>query len=560
MSKMNEKNQTLYFYGKDLLKKNKNASGSAPIRSVQICKNIQKRFKFINCKMTLDIEDKKNSAFLFVKDNFDLTLDTLKKVKNNNNIIIFDILDYYDNETHDVPDMEKNHFIEYIDILIVNNYFMRKKYYTLNKPIYVIPHHYDERLIQFQNPPKCEKLQFIYNGELGATHQNCLYIDELKKKYNIIHCSSFNEYIQNHNKKNYCYISIRKEDTYEYNNRPLMKLAHAAGTDSNIIITKDKSVMDFLDPSYPYLLKNSNYETVLKMMDYVKKTFNNDVWKKASSMMNELKMRLSINHIVSYDYMKILRYIDKPMKPKTKYKICFCTSYFGAIEYFELSNNFTKVDDAEYFCFTNLKKEQLGSQDWNIVEIQNSMFPDLKQNNVKISRYFKFMVWKYLKEKMNKEYDFIFYCDHYLNPSCDVNWLKICDRLNNSQLGFLQYEHKRFKDGIEKDIQCIIANNTEDETSLNDAKQYLKKIDSKISLKTPQYFENTVFGMQVNMKKVRKITHLFWQHYSKKYPSYRDQPLWNFLYLFKDHYPYIDNELRSYFNGYKTIWRNKENY
>jgi len=148
-----------------------------------------------------------------------------------------------------------------------------------------------------------------------------------------------------------------------------MKLAHAAGTDSNIIITKDKSVMDFLDPSYPYLLKNSNYDTVLKMMDYVKKTFNNDVWKKASSIMNELKMRLSIDHVVSYDYMKILRYIDKPMKPKTKYKICFCTSYFGAIEYFELSNNFTKVDDAEYFCFTNLKKEQLGSQDWNIVEI-----------------------------------------------------------------------------------------------------------------------------------------------------------------------------------------------
>ena len=85
-------------------------------------------------------------------------------------------------------------------------------------------------------------------------------------------------------------------------------------------------------------------------------------------------------------------------------------------------------------------------------------------------------------------------------------------------------------------------------------------MNNKISLNTPQYFENTVFGMQCNMKKVRKFTQLFWHHYLKKYPSYRDQPLWNYLYLFRDIYPYVDNELRSYFNGFKTIWRSKENY
>lgn len=548
----------LYFYTKDLLQKNKNASGSAPMRSIQICKNIQKRFKFIECIMTLEIKNVKNSAILFVKDNFDLTLDILKIVKKNKNTIIFDTLDYYDPKINDIPDMIKNKFLDYIDILIVNNQFMRKKYYMLNKPIYIIPHHYDERLSQFPNPPKCESLQFIYNGELGLTQENCLYLNQLKKKYNIIHSESFTEYIQKYNKKNYCYLSIRKEDSYEYNNRPLMKLAHACGTDSNIIITKDKSVIDFLDPSYPYLLKNSNYETVLKMMEYVKKTFNTEIWWKARSIMDELKIRLHINHVVSYDYMKILKYIDKPMNPNTKYKICFCTSYFGSFEHFELSNNFTKYENADYFCFTNLKKDQIGNCAWNIIQIQNNLFPGL--NNVKTSRYFKFMVWKYLKEKMNKEYDFIFYCDHYLNPSCDINWLKICDRLNNSKLGFIQYEHKRFKDGISKDIQCIMTNNAEDETSLNKAKYYLKKLNPKIPLNSPQYFENTVFGMQVNMKKVRKFTQLFWHHYSKKYPSYRDQPLWNYLYLFKNEYPYVDNELRSYFNGFKTIWRNKDNY
>ena len=70
----------LYFYTKDLLQKNENASGSAPMRSIQICKNIQKRFKFIECIMTLQVKNVKNSAILFVKDNFDLTLDILGPV------------------------------------------------------------------------------------------------------------------------------------------------------------------------------------------------------------------------------------------------------------------------------------------------------------------------------------------------------------------------------------------------------------------------------------------------------------------------------------------------
>ena len=177
-----------------------------------------------------------------------------------------------------------------------------------------------------------------------------------------------------------------------------------------------------------------------------------------------------------------------------------------------------------------------------------------------LNRYFKFLVWKYLSEKMNKKYDFIFYCDHYLNPNSDINWMKICDRLNNSELGFIQYEHKRYYNGIKKDLECIIANNTEDESIINKAENYLLNIDKNISLNTPQYFENTVFGMQVNMKKVKKFTLAFWDHYSNGYPSYRDQPLWNYLYLLRNIYPYTDNELRSYFNGFKTIWRSKENY
>ena len=550
----------LYFYSKNLLNKNKNASGSAVMRSNQIYNNIKKRFRLINCYITMDYLNIKDSAIIFVKDNFDLTLDILKTVKQNNNTIIFDVLDLYDAEKNDLPDLIKTGYMEYIDILIVNNYFMRKKYYKLNKPIYIIPHHYDVRLSKYPNPPKCEKLQFIFNGELGTYKNNCLYINQLKDKHNIIVCPNFIEFIQKYNKKNYCYLSIRKENSYEYNYRPLMKLAHAAGTDSNIIITKDKSVIDFIDSDYPYLLKDSKLETVEKMIQYVKETFNTDIWWKGRSMMNELKSRLDINTIVGYDYMKIVNYLEKPIKLNVKYKICFCTAYFGNPEYFELSNNFTRIPEYDYFCFTDIKKSYLGEQIWDIIEINKDKFKELDNCNVKISRYFKFVVWKYLKEIMNKDYDFIFYCDHYLSPSPDVNWLKICDKLHKSELGFLQYEHKRYYSGIKKDLEMIVINKTETQETADLTTKYFKKMNKNISLDTPQYFENTVLGYQCSLKKVKKFTQLFWHHYSKKFPSFRDQPLWNYLYLFKDIYPYVDNNFRKYFNGEKLIYRDMTNY
>ena len=38
------------------------------------------------------------------------------------------------------------------------------------------------------------RFQLIYNGELGLKNQNCLYIEELKNKYDLIHCENFNDF------------------------------------------------------------------------------------------------------------------------------------------------------------------------------------------------------------------------------------------------------------------------------------------------------------------------------------------------------------------------------
>lgn len=281
-------------------------SGSASIRSSQVFYVISKKLKGVSFACTTRIGEINNSYVLCVKDNNGLNLEKLKLMKKNNNKIIFDVLDYYDSNTFGTPDIVKNGFNQYIDIFVVNNEFMKNEYQKFNKPIYVIPHHYDIRLND-KPMKKLDGLKFIFNGYVGYTNQNCLYIKELQKKYGLLVCDEFNKFCNQFLASNYCFISIRKEGIWEYNNRPCMKLAHAAACDSNIIITNDMSVRDLLDPSYPYLLKDSNYDTVLEMMEYVKKTFKTDIWYKGLEIMKKLKHKLKIEQVVDDYWIKMIK-------------------------------------------------------------------------------------------------------------------------------------------------------------------------------------------------------------------------------------------------------------
>jgi hypothetical protein len=280
-------------------------SGSGAIRCSQIYHIFKKNTKF-NIDCTTNLNNIINSHIICVKDNNNLNLDKLKLMKKNNNKIIFDVLDYYDDNTSNTPDIIKNSFNNYIDIFIVNNKYMKNEYQKFNKPVYIIPHHYDIRLNN-KSMKKLDSLKFIFNGYVGDKNNNCLYIKELKEKYNLLLCDEFNKFCNNFLASNYCFISIRKEGSWEYNNRPVMKLAHAAACDSNIIITNDMSVRDILDPSYPYLLKNHEYETVLEMMEYVKKTFETKIWYKGLEIMKELKNKLKIEKVVDDYWIPIIK-------------------------------------------------------------------------------------------------------------------------------------------------------------------------------------------------------------------------------------------------------------
>ena len=279
-------------------KKDSEGFGSGAMRTTQIYNALIKHkyntFLFNFSKQESNI---KNSYIICVKTNNGLNLEKIKIMKNNINKIIFDVLDYYDDETSRTPDIIKNGFVNYIDYFIVNNNFMKQEFKKYKKPIFVIPHHYDPRLNNI-SIKKIDSLKFIFNGYIGDKNKNCLYINELTEKYNLIVCDDFRVFIKKFLFSNYCFISIREEGSWEYNNRPLMKLAHAAACDSNIIITNDMSVRDLLDPSYPYLLKDHKYETVIEMFEFVKKTFNTDIWFKGLDILKNLKIKLNSEQIV----------------------------------------------------------------------------------------------------------------------------------------------------------------------------------------------------------------------------------------------------------------------
>jgi len=280
-------------------------SGSGVIRCCQIYYILQKNKEY-SFECTTDINNIFNSYIICIKDNNNLNLDKLKLMKKNKNKIIFDVLDYYDVLTSNIPNIIKNNFINYIDIFIVNNNFMKNEFKKYNKKVYVIPHHYDYRLNN-KVIQKLNNLKFIFNGYVGDKNKNCLYINELKEKYNLLVCDEFNNFCNNFLASNYCFISIREKGSWEYNNRPIMKLAHAAACDSNIIITNDMSVRDFLDISYPYLLKDHKYETVIEMMEYVKKTFETEVWFTGLKIMKDIKKKLNITNVANNYWLPFIK-------------------------------------------------------------------------------------------------------------------------------------------------------------------------------------------------------------------------------------------------------------
>jgi len=238
-------------------------------------------------------------------------------------------------------------------------------------------------------------------------------------------------------------------------------------------------------------------------------------------------------------------------------RICFVSVYIGNKEHKEISYKLERNDLYDYLFFTNLDKKDFKGVEWEIIKINVNDFPGL--NNVKISRYFKFMSYKYIRESLGRDYDIILYCDCYLYPKYKAKWEKIIKGIDD--YGILQYIHPT-KKCVAKELEGICKNGKDTYDNMKRTELYLGGIDGKIDLKEDGlFFENTVIGFNIRSEDVIKYLEEFWFYY-KDCPTYRDQPLWNFLLKSRGRRVCVKEraEFRDYFLGEKSMERNMKHY
>ena len=244
--------------------------------------------------------------------------------------------------------------------------------------------------------------------------------------------------------------------------------------------------------------------------------------------------------------------------------IYFISTYIGPIKDLDISDNFEKIQDANYFFFTNIDNKLIKNSSWNIITVNedyiNNLISVLDNNIVKISRAFKFYVFHYMNEimKINMLNKTVFYCDSYLYPKSDASWIYISNKLKRKDLGIIQYIHYRANGGINADLYCIVKGKKDSIENINKTKEFLKKINKNIDLDTKQYYENTVIGFYFN-EKVINLCKKFWKFYIDC-PTYRDQPLWNFMFLLIKKKPIENKNFKNFFDGKKKIERNIDYY
>tara|TARA_B100001093_G_scaffold329198_1_gene314204 strand:- start:2188 stop:3078 length:891 start_codon:yes stop_codon:yes gene_type:complete len=288
------------------------------MRATQISLELKKHFDNVRVITPSEIPIKKSGVIFIWLKMFDVRL--INSLKSN--IHILDILDSYTDETKSIiSEIDDALHQNIFDGIIVNSKYMAnyfRKNIGYKKRIYTIYHHWDPILssIKVKNQ---NRLSFGYLGCLTGpfdnnfTHGKRLVEDGIVKtlssetkvknsntKLSQIDPTAFGKIVVDFN----CHFSIRAEKRY-FNFKTTAKLATAAALNHNIITTSEKSTSEILPNNYPFLLENSEFNTVMDMVSRVKKDYydNRILWNQGLSMMEEVKHKLSIGKI-------ILKYVE----------------------------------------------------------------------------------------------------------------------------------------------------------------------------------------------------------------------------------------------------------
>lgn len=211
------------------------------------------------------------------------------------------------------------------------------------------------------------------------------------------------------------------------------------------------------------------------------------------------------------------------------YKICFITALFNNKVLIDKPGKFKRHAAHNYYLFTNFDNNVFNTS-WTVITV-----PDFYENNIRTSRYYKFKAWEYF-EKTLSHYDVIFYCDAYLSPKYNVEWCNIATTIVAAPFGVMQAEHPQKKGGVVAELHRITRLKKDTTINVNNTIKYLDSF--KVDLSSDVLYANTVFGYS-NTAPVRKFMTQFVDLYMTKYPSIRDQPLWNTLLIKNNYTPII---------------------
>lgn len=219
----------------------------------------------------IDHTDIKDSTVIVVKW---LTPAKLRKLRNNGNRVILDVLDTfcYKRYPHQIVS------ISFVDGVITCSEMVRDYFHPwMPKAMMVIPHHWDSRLMDH-----AEDTETFAIGYFGDKMNH-----EFKKTKNVI--PIYEDFLEKAFKFK-CHFSVRKQGTAQSLFKPATKVALAAGCGSNIITSRDPSVTELLGEDYPYYV-DDNQKSIDTMVEKVRLDWLEDSedWQKGLRMMEYVR-------------------------------------------------------------------------------------------------------------------------------------------------------------------------------------------------------------------------------------------------------------------------------
>lgn len=275
--------------------------GSTVMRGEQLSKIAEKVLKRKTYFTSVDYKYVNCTLYLTKWAVYSLSPEKLQKLKDRQNLIIFDMVD------GEIPDEKK----QFADVFVAASETIYKKYKRLlpkSSIIFLIDHHADPRIKNLNWSRKPKSLQVGYFGEMINTYIT----PKINKIVNFIPVSTVNqsdEWFYELPKYNLHYAIRQKRDVYP--NKPFLKGFTAAHCNANILIQdSEKEAIKWLGKDYPYLLKGKVTENkVLRMLNHIKESYGSDEWKRGLSVMRRIKKRTS-EEIIGKQIIQMWNYLE----------------------------------------------------------------------------------------------------------------------------------------------------------------------------------------------------------------------------------------------------------